>query len=244
MREDAAFEACAATVRKVDPDRYFSALFAPTARRPFLFALYAFNVELARVGTSVREPMMGEIRLQWWRETLEGARAGKPRTHDVARALSETFTEVELPVALFDSMVDARVFDFLEGTFTDAESRDTYLDATSSNLMRLAARVLGAGGRFDDLAREAGLAYGLAGLLRNHAKGGARAMLDEAGVAPALRDAKDHLNRARRFKKPGAALAAFLPATLVRLYLHNPAKDIPIHRRQIALLSASLRGRI
>ncbi len=244
MRETAAFEACAAMVRKADPDRYFSALFAPAAKRPFLFALYAFNVELARVAASVREPMMGEIRLAWWRETLEGARAGKPRTHDVARALAETCADVELPAALFDTMVDARAFDFLEGTFTDPESRDAYLDATSVNLMRLAARVLGAGDRFDDLAREAGLAYGLAGLLRNHATGSARAMLDETGVATALRDAKEHLDRARRFRKPGAALAAFLPAALVRLYLHNPAKDIPIHRRQIALLSASLRGRI
>jgi phytoene synthase len=238
------FASCAAEVRKTDPDRYFSALFAPAAKRPFLFALYAFNAELARIGASVREPMMGEIRLQWWRETLEGARAGKPRTHDIARALAETFSEVELPASLFDTMIDARAFDFLEGTFTDAESRDAYLDATSANLMRLAARVLGAGDRFDDLAREAGLAYGLAGLLRNHAAGSVRAMLDEAGVAPALRDAKAHLDRARRFKKPGTALAAFLPAALVRLYLHNPAKDIPIHRRQIALLSASLRGRI
>jgi len=244
MRENAAFEACAAMVRKADPDRYFSALFAPAGKRPFLLALYAFNVELARVGASVREPMMGEIRLQWWRETLEGARAGKTRTHDVARVLAETFADVELPAALFDAMVDARAFDFLEGTFTDAESRDAYLDATSANLMRLAARVLGAGDRFDDLAREAGLAYGLAGLLRNHATGSARAMLDETGIAPALRDAKEHLDRARRFKKPGTALAAFLPAALVRLYLHNPAKDIPIHRRQIGLLSASLRGRI
>src|SRR5262249_22299643 len=154
----------------------------------------------ARIGASVREPMMGEIRLQWWRETLEGARAGKPRTHDVARALAETFAEVDLPAALFDAMVDARAFDFLEGTFTDAESRDAYLDATSVNLMRLAARVLGGGDRFNDLAREAGLAYGLAGLLRNQATGSARAMLDEAGVAPALQDARAHLDRARRFK--------------------------------------------
>ena len=50
MREEAAFAACAAMVRSADPDRYFSALFAPAAKRPLLFALYAFNVELARIG--------------------------------------------------------------------------------------------------------------------------------------------------------------------------------------------------
>ncbi len=244
MREEAAFAACAAMVRQADPDRYFSALFAPVARRPFLFALYAFNVELARIAATVREPMMGEIRLQWWRETLEGARAGKPRAHDVARVLAETFMRIELPANMFDAMIDARAFDFLEGTFADAGKRDTYLDATSANLMRLAARALGAGNHFDDLAQEAGLAYGLAGLLRNQATGHARAGLKQSDVNIAQSDAKDRLMRARRLKKPGESLAAFLPATLVPLYLRNPAKEVTIHRRQIALLGASLRGRI
>ena len=85
-----AFAECARLVRERDPDRYFSALFAPEERRRFLLALYAFNHELARIGETVREPMLGEIRLQWWRETLEGARAGRPRPHHVARALGET----------------------------------------------------------------------------------------------------------------------------------------------------------
>ena len=101
-----AFEACEAMVKAADPDRYIAALFAPAARRRYLFALYAFNLEIAKVAEAVRQPMLGEIRLQWWRETLEGARAGKPRTHDVARALADTFAEVELPAALFDAMVE------------------------------------------------------------------------------------------------------------------------------------------
>jgi phytoene/squalene synthetase len=238
------FEACAAAVRKHDPDRYFSALFAPADKRPFLFALYAFNHELAHIGESVREPMIGEIRLQWWREALEGARKGKPRNHDVARALAATFAALTLPSDLFDAMIDARQFDLMSGTFGDDEKRDAYLDATSGNLMRLASRVLGGGDRHDDLAREAGIAYGLAGLLRNQVRRPARRFLEPDHEAPAIQDAKAHLIRAKRLPKPGKALAAFLPASLVPLYLHNPAKDIPIHRRQLRLLSASLRGRI
>jgi phytoene synthase len=241
---DADFAACAAAVRRADPDRYFSALFAPAPKRPFLFALYAFNNELARVARSVREPMMGEIRLAWWRETLEGARAGNPRAHDVARALAEVFAQVQLPVNLFDTMIDARALDFLEGKSANREKRDAYLDATSANLMRLASRVLGAGDRFDGLAHEAGLAYGLAGLLRNQAAGGTRAAFTESDAVTASQDAKIHLARARSLKNPGAALPAFLPATLVPLYLRNPVKDITIHRRQIALLGAAMRGRI
>jgi phytoene synthase len=238
------FKACAAAVRKHDPDRYFSALFAPADKRPLLFALYAFNHELAHVGESVREPMIGEIRLQWWRETLESARAGNPRPHDVARAMAATFAATALPQELFDAMIDARSFDLMSGTFDDDTKRDAYFDATSGNLMRLAARILGAGDRFDEHAREAGIAYGLAGLLRNQAHRKARSFLAAGSEAGAARDAQSHLARAKRLPKPGRAIAAFLPASLVPLYLRDSAKDVPLHRRQLRLLSAALRGRI
>lgn len=233
------FEACAALVRGADPDRFFSSLFAPAGLRPHLHALYAFNSELAHVGTSVREPMAGEIRLAWWREALDGARLGKPRAQAVVRALAVTLQAVRLPAPLFDAMIDARSFDLLEGNLTDYAP---YLDATSANLMRLAARILGAEDRHDDLAREAGFAYGLAGLLRNQATRRGKAFL--ADTAAAALDARRHLALARRLPKPKRALAAFLPATLVPLYLRDPGKDVTIHRRQIALLGSALRGRI
>ena len=236
---DEPFEACAKAVRKYDPDRYFSALFAPADKRPFLFALYALNHELAHVGESIREPMIGEIRLAWWRETLAGARAGNPRPHDVARAMTMTFTTIDLPSGLLDAIIDARSFDLNRGPFAENAARDAYLDATSANLMRLASRVLGS--EHDALAYEAGLAYGLAGLLRNQAITG-RQLLPDTATAKA--DAFAHLAKARRMKKPGASLAAFLPASLVSLYVRNPAKDISLHRRQLRLLSSALRGRV
>lgn len=236
---DERFEACAKAVRKHDPDRYFSALFAPAGKRPFLFALYALNHELAHVGESIREPMIGEIRLQWWRETLEGARAGKPRPHVVARAMAATYAAVDLPPGVIAAIIDARSFDLDRGPFTDDGSRDAYLDATSGNLMRLASCILGS--EHDELAHEAGLAYGLAGLLRNQAITGRHILPD---VAATKSDALSHLAKARRLKKPGASLAAFLPASLVPLYLPKPEKDIPLHRRQLRLLSSALRGRI
>jgi phytoene synthase len=242
MELQQAFAQCASMVRERDPDRYFSALFAPAERRPFLLALYAFNRELAHVGESVREPMLGEIRLAWWRETLDGARANAPRPHHVARALAATLAAVDLPAELFDAMIDARQFDLLDGSFADTAKRDAYVDATSANLMRLAARILGSEDRHDDLAREAGAAYGLAGLLRNRAIGRGRPFLGDDDTAAA--DARAHLRLARRMKKPKRALAAFLPATLAPLYLRDPRKEVSIHRRQLALLGASLRGRI
>ena len=66
-------------VRRHDPDRFLTALFAPAERREALFVLYAFNHELARAREVAREPMLAMVRLQWWREVVEGAR----RRHEV-----------------------------------------------------------------------------------------------------------------------------------------------------------------
>ena len=236
--------ACEATVRRADPDRYFAALFAPADKRPLLLVLYAFNHELARIAEVVREPMMGEIRLQWWRETLDGAREGKPRENDVARGLAKLFAHADLPTQLFDAMIDARAFDLSRDSVPNSEELDGYLDATSANLMRLAARVLGAGDAHDHLAREAGIAYGLAGLVRSqqihHARGKHFIHDPSAAAAQALQ----RLATAHALPKPGAALPAFLPATLVPLYVRNPQREVPLYRKQLAYLSASLRGRV
>jgi len=241
---ESAFAACEATVRRADPDRYFSALFAPADKRPSLYALYAFNHEIARIGELVREPMMGEIRLQWWREGLESARAQKPREHDVLRALSQTFARTDLPSELFESILDARGFDFSAETFVADAARDAYLDLTSGNLMRLAARILGAGDGLDALAHESGLAYGLAGLLRSRPLHAARNKLFIRDDQSAARDAHAHFDRARQLVKPGGALAAFLPAALVPLYLRDTAKDVSLHRKLLTFLFASWRGGI
>jgi phytoene synthase len=269
---------CAETVRRTDPDRYFSALFAPAALRPSLFALYAFNYEVARVAENVHEPMLGEIRLQWWRETLEGARAGTPRTQDTARALAELFARSSLPLDLFDALIDARAFDFQPESFADVPALEAYVDATSGNLMRIAARLLGADEGADGAIRHAGLAYGLTGLLHAipfHAHRGKHYLpmdlLTGADIRPddvfAGHGAKlapvvmkltarafDHLTAARKTRSQKAALPALLPASLVAPRLKRLARakfdpfllagDLSIHRRQMALLSASLRGRI
>jgi 15-cis-phytoene synthase len=264
-------------VRRADPDRYFSHLFAPAAKRPLLLALYAFNVEIARVADTVREPMMGEIRLEWWRETLAGARQGMPRNHDVARALTALLASVPLPAELFEAMLGARAFDSSAEMFADRAAVEAYCDATSGNLMRLAARILG--GEADDVARDAGIAYALAGVLRalpHHAsrhklylpldllellyltpqevfhdaeKGKTKAAVNQMALW-----AREHLGKARAVPVCRALLPAFLPASVAPLYLRRVTRgwfdplrsssDVPIHRRQMRLLGASVRQRI
>ena len=244
MNADASFAACIDLVRKHDPDRYFSVLFAPKDVRLYLIALYAFNYEIARVGETVREPMMGEIRLAWWRETVESARAGKPRRYDVAEALAALLAQIDLPQELFDAMIEARSFDVLPDRFEHVGALEEYGAATVGSLMQLAARVLGAGDRYDAQARVAGIAYALTGVLRaipHHASRGKlylpMDLLNAVNLSPdeifagqggerlravmaqlSLR-ARDHLNAARKFGRPKRALAAVLPVALVPAYL-------------------------
>jgi 15-cis-phytoene synthase len=241
------FETIAQTVRRVDPDRYFSALFAPEPARVHLMTLYAFNHEVARVAETVRQPLMGEIRLEWWRETLDGARKGTPRNHDVARALAELFGAHPLPAELFDAILDARAFDSSAEMFADWSAAERYCDATSGNLMRLAARILG--GEQDAMAREAGTAYALAGFVRAlpfHAARhkvylpqdllGAVGLLPDqimagtfdvkvkAAVAQAVLKAREHHLAAKSLAVSRELLPAFLPAALVPLYLRRAGR--------------------
>lgn len=257
----------AASLRGADPDRYFSALFAPAQLRPLLIALYAFNAEVARVAETVREPMLGAIRLEWWRETAEGAARGAPRNHDVARGLSALFAQSAITLADLEALIAARAFDSSADRFADFQALQAYLAATSGAVMEMAARILG--GRPEQTA-DAALAYGLTGLLRSLPFHNGRHklylpldLLSALDVTPeeffhlekgeerrgaAVRQtalkAKEHFLGARAGAKPGAALAAILPAALVPVYLRKLDRDVPIHRRQMALLSAAMKRRL
>lgn len=264
----------AAAVRAADPDRYFTSLFAPAVQRPYLFAFYAFNAELARVAENVREPMLGEIRLEWWRETVEGASKGAPRNHDVARGLAALFADRPLAAADLEGLIAARAFDSSPDHLADFAALEDYVDSTSGAVMRLAARIL-AGNVAPGIGqglRQAALAYGLTGLLRalpfHNQRHKLYLPLDllsaleltpeaffhlpktdprlDAVVGQVAWRARDAFLAARNAAKPGAALPAMLPASLVPVYLRrlSSGRDVPIHRRQMALLSAAMRKRL
>jgi phytoene synthase len=258
----------AQSVRAADPDRYFSVLFAPAPLRPVLFALYAFNHEVARIAETVREPMLGAIRLEWWRETVEQAAKGAPRNHDVARGLAALFAAHKLEPAVLEGIIAARAFDASAEQFADFAALEDYLDATGGALMRAGCIILGGD---PAIARPAALAYGLAGLLRSLPFHNNRHKLylpldllsalhltpDEVfitkgdpRIAAAVRQtalrARDHFLAARRGPRPRAAMPALLPAALVPVYLRrlSQLRDVSIHRRQMALLSAAMKKRL
>jgi phytoene synthase len=158
----------AALVRRHDHDRYQTVLLAPAARREALFALYAFNFEIARVRERATQPMLGRIRLEWWRENLAAAYGEGPlRSHPVAAALAAAIRQCRLDRVHFERLIDAREADFDEDPPADLAALEDYAEGSSSRLIYLALEALGANDPAAVAAgRDIGIAYALGGLMR------------------------------------------------------------------------------
>ena len=163
MSFDADLNACAALVEKGDPLRFRAAMAAPVAARRLLFPLYAFNVEVSRAPWVTTEPMIAEMRLQWWRDVCEEIAAGGPvRRHEVASSLAGVITPQDAQV--LDELVAARRWDIYKDAFEDVAHFERYIDQTAGHLNWVAARSLG---RADErVVRDAAFGAGVAAWLR------------------------------------------------------------------------------
>jgi len=257
-------EAILNLVRRHDPDRFLTALFAPPGRRDALLTLYAFNHELARAREVVSEPPLALIRLQWWREVVEGTR----RRHEVAGPLGAVLDAGLLRPQDLLPIVEARELETEPAIGTLDEWR-AWIIAGAGGLAVAAARVLDA----DDPERfrPFGAAYGIAGVLRaNRALAAAGRTLwptdvlaaqglspEEAIAAPGdpriaaaghvlAAEGKSLLRTARGAWMTRQTVAAALPGVLAR---HDLARwPVTVNQRgtadRLAVMWAGLRGRV
>jgi phytoene synthase len=167
-RAKAGYAYCEVIVRRDDPDRWLASFFVPRAVRPSCHALLAFSLEIARVREIVSEPLLGEIRFQWWRDAIEGSGHGDVLANPVAVALLDTIERYGLPIAPLLALIDARQFDLYDEPMDRLESLETYAKATCSNLFSQASFILDPDNAADALgcAEHAGIAYALTGILR------------------------------------------------------------------------------
>lgn len=237
------YEYCNTLVHAHDRDRWLASLFAPADKRPHLHALYAFNLEIARIRDVVSDPMPGEIRMQWWTDALQDEARGDVQAHPVANAFLHTTTACGLHRADFERLIEARRFDLYDAAMADLRALISYCDATASSLFRAASKIL-SGQSADEAAHAAGIAYALTGLLRAlplHASRGqcflptellaqhdtspadVLAGRDTPGLRAALGELrtipKNHLAENAIGGVRPAARAAFLPLALVPIYL-------------------------
>jgi len=236
---------------QVDPDRVRAAQLASPAERDALMVLYAFHAELAKVPELVSEPMLGQIRYQWWRDAVDEIYAGKvPRKHEVVEPLAVLIRERGVPRFWIDKLIDGRERDLDPRPFQGVEAAQDYARATSGTLMQLAANVLGADE--DERIAVAGEAWGLIGLARSYRfyKASMLQHLDQGVLVQASRDAlRDVTGTWSSVMVPGVAYAAFVPlyAKAMSRRGHDPAKDsveVGAFRKQAKLMRVALSGRV
>ncbi|WP_343314309.1 phytoene/squalene synthase family protein [Brucella sp. BE17] len=239
---------CLALLREADPDRYLSVLYAPAEKRGGLAALYAFNAEIARIRDLVHEPLPGEVRLQWWRDLINGEARGSAESHPVASALIDTIEKYALPRSAFDNYCEARIFDLYNDPMPSRNDLEGYCGETASAIIQLACLVLDrdAAQAHTETAGHAGVAQAIVGLMRLlpiHRRRGQlyvpADMLASVGVSGEvflsgedkaafqrvvhvmLALAREHLAKfeAARVQAPKSLASAFLPLALVPAYL-------------------------
>lgn len=241
-------EACAALVERGDPDRFVATMAAPPAARARLWPLYAFNLEVARAPWVTKEPMIAEMRLQWWRDVVAEPNA---RAHEVAGPLHSLIRSASLPVAVLDRLIAARHWDVHPEPFSDRAAFDTYLDDTAGGLMWLAARALGAPAAAEASVRAFGWATGLANYLRavpDLESRGRKPLVD--GRPQAVRDlATQGLTRisSARAGKPliGTGLPALLAGWQTAALLRQVQRDpLAVAGNRMGLSEFSRRGRL
>jgi 15-cis-phytoene synthase len=160
-----AFAYCAELVRTTDRDRFIASLFAPAQRRGALHALYAFNAEVSRVRDVAHAALPGEIRLQWWRDVIDGERAEEANANPVAAALLATIERHQLPPLKLIDLIEAHRFDLYEDPMAGIADLEAYARRTSSTLFALAAQIL-ADVEAEAVSGPAGVAHAITGLLR------------------------------------------------------------------------------
>jgi len=241
-------------LKSADPDRFRAALLADGVGRKDLLILYAFHYELAKVPEVTSEPMLGQIRYEWWREAIDEIYSGKDvRRHEISTPLSELLLRTEIPRFWIDRLIDARARDLDPQPFEDLTAAKNYCRQTSGVLMQIGVKVLG--DEPDEAVLKAGEAWGLTGLARSYGYYHDRILqnlsFDALKIAAqdSYTDAKLSTKNIAQETFPALAYTALIPGFLKRLTkagfdpLSSKIDYGPLSK-QVRLMIATLKGRI
>lgn len=167
LGRDEAYAACLSTLRATDFDRYLACLLVPEDKRGPLAALYAFSAELARVRDLVKDPLPGEVRLQYWRDLIEGKPHGDVQANPLAAGILHAIDDHRLPRAALVAMTEARIFDLYDDPMPDRATFEGYAGETASALLQLGTLILdpASASGAADAAGHAGIAQLVSGCL-------------------------------------------------------------------------------
>lgn len=233
---------------EVDPDRMRAARLADPDIRDQLFALYAFHAELAKIPEVVSEPMLGQIRYQWWRDCIDEIYgAGLARAHEVSTPLAEMVAQSGMSRFLLDRIIDGRERDLDPTPFETLDAATDYADATSGALAQAAVFLCGGEGGLT-----AGRAWGLTGLARSY-RYYTDGMLGQLAFDDVLTASADAFAEARieRSKDtlPALAYVSLVPGFVKRMSRREysattDVPDYPPFAKQLRLFRTVVRGRL
>jgi len=168
VTENADFSHLANDVKRYDYDRWLCTLFAPPEVRNNLITVLAFNIDLARIRETVSESLIGDIRLQWWRDALQDLSKGISKPHPVVQSLQRLNDDIPLNLELMLEMVDMRAKDLDPAPMATDGELIVYADLTGGALHQLMYQVMGAAENSTALEAviRSGRSYALAGILR------------------------------------------------------------------------------
>ncbi|KZT12069.1 uncharacterized protein LAESUDRAFT_720046 [Laetiporus sulphureus 93-53] len=201
VRDPAAY--CEDLVRKRDYEAHLVSHFWPRESRRHFFALRAFYVELASIPEAVSSPMIGKMRMQFWRDAVKGISDGRPPRHPIALALYDACQHAKLPTYHLKRIIDARDAELHTPTHMTLDSLTTHTESTSSTFLYLLLSLLSlsSSSALSHAASHLGIAQGIATLLRAlpyHASQGRM-------VIPAEITARHGVNQEVVFRRGGGA---------------------------------------
>ena len=253
------YQHCLQFLRQSDFDRYLAVLYAPEDKRPALAALYAFNAEIARIRDVVHDALPGEVRLQWWRDLINGTEHGAVTGNPVAALLLQAIQNYQLPRSVFDAYCEARIFDLYNDPMPSRNDLEGYCGETACAILQMAAMILDADAAKSsaELSGHAGVAQAVSGLLRLmplHRRRGQvyvpEDMLQAVGVtteqfikgddktamqrvvAVVTALAREHYAAFEKQPMPASLKAAYLPVRLVPLVLKRAERKADLVAEQ------------
>lgn len=221
-------------MQAADRDRYLAVLHAPAATRDALAALFALDLDFAQVVATTREPLLGEIRLAWWREQLARLDSAPAPAQPTLAALARHVIPAGVRGASLEALEDAHLMLLLDDHH-DAAQLARYLDRRGGTLFAAAAVLLGADSA---AARTLGQGWALGDLVRRGERpphvgredvAAARAGFIVARAEPALR--------------PLAALARLALADVDAVLAGRDPAPRGSAGRQLMMLRVALTGR-
>ena len=253
------YQHCLQFLRQSDFDRYLAVLYAPEDKRPALAALYAFNAEIARIRDVVHDALPGEVRLQWWRDLINGTEHGAVTGNPVAALLLQAIQDYQLPRSVFDAYCEARIFDLYNDPIPSRNDLEGYCGETACAILQMAAMILDADAAKSsaELSGHAGVAQAVSGLLRlmplhrrrgqvyvpedmlqavgvtteQFIKGDDKAAMQRV-VAVVTALAKEHYAAFEKQPMPASLKAAYLPVRLVPLVLKRAERKADLVAEQ------------